>query len=62
MATVTLHLPDETPLAALKQLADSVDCDLRMLPDGSYRARPRHSNANVVPMRRYQRVIARHQP
>jgi len=55
MTTITLHLPDDTPLAALRGMADGIDCDLRLLPDGSYQARPRHTNANVVRMPRRKR-------
>lgn len=64
MTTITLHLPDNTPLERLHNLADSIDCDLRMMPDGSYRARPRNAatNSNVVKMPRYRRQIAHATP
>lgn len=54
MKTITLHLPDKTPLLALRDMAESINCDLRQCPDGSYVARPRdvHTNGNVVKMPR----------
>lgn len=60
MTTITLHLPDHTPLERLHSLADSIGCDLRRMPDGSYSARPRNAatNSNVVKMPRYRRQIA----
>lgn len=48
MATITLELPDSTPLSALRELADSQNCDLRRGPDGVIRAIPRE--ANVIPL------------
>ena len=55
MTTITLHLPDNAPLAALHAFADQIDCVLRRLPDGSYSAVPRHGNATVVKFPRYRR-------
>lgn len=49
MTTITVHMPDDTPVSALRALADDIACDLRLLGDGSYLFRPRHSN-NVAPL------------
>jgi len=55
--TITLQIPRSTPLAALRDMADSIGCDLRLMPDGSYMARPRdvQTNSNVVKMPRHKR-------
>jgi len=62
MTTITLQLPDDTPLSALHGMAESIDCDLYRLADGTYTARPRHSNATVVPIRSWDRVNNRNLP
>lgn len=57
MLTITLQIPRHTPLATLRDLADSIGCDLRLMPDGSYVARPRdvQTNCNVLKMARRKR-------
>lgn len=64
MTTITLHLPDQTPLERLHNLADSIDCDLRRMPDGTYSARPRsaQTNAHTVKMPHYRGQIRRATP
>lgn len=53
MTTITLQLPDTTPLAALRDMAERIGCDLRRGQDGTYIARPRHTNEGRVKMPRY---------
>lgn len=48
MATITLELPDSTPLATLKELAESVGCDLRLVQQNSFKAVPKDSAGQVV--------------
>lgn len=43
MTTITIELPDQTPLAALSELADRVGCELRLTTSGNYKAVPRQS-------------------
>ena len=58
--TITLTLPADAPISAVRDLADSIGCDLRLMADGSYAAIPRHTNASVVkfPRRRRQYIHA----
>jgi len=62
MTTITLQLPDDTPLSALHGMAESIDCDLYRLADGTYTARPRHGNETVVPIRHLERLNHRDRP
>ena len=55
MSTITMHLPAGTPLALVREFADRIGCDLRLMRDGTYSALPRHTNANVVKMPRRRR-------
>jgi len=41
MTKITIELPDDAPMTVLRDLADAVDCDLKLRPDGTYVARPR---------------------
>ena len=61
MTTITLHLPDNAPLSVLFRMADEIGCFLRLLPDGSYAAVPRH-DTNVVkfPAERRQERVRMH--
>lgn len=48
MATITIELPDNTPVAVLGELADKVGCELRMVRDGSFKAVPKEGGAKIV--------------
>lgn len=47
MPVIKLELPDKTPLSALRELAESQGCDLRLSQDGTYRAVPRYPSKVV---------------
>lgn len=60
MATITLNLPDTTPLASLRAWAESIGCELQRRPDGTYTARPRggaQTNANRIKRPRHKGQI-----
>jgi hypothetical protein len=57
MTTITLDLPNTTPLRELHDLASRLGCTLRYAGPGHYTARPRQNGGTVVHLpRRPQRV------
>lgn len=50
MRTITIELPDNTPIISLMEFAAQIKCDMKLVEHNRFRFQPSDSQENVIRM------------
>ncbi|GGE75742.1 hypothetical protein GCM10011533_30110 [Streptosporangium jomthongense] len=57
MRTITIELPDNTPIISLMQFAAQIKCDMKLVEHNRFRFSPAEGQSNVVRMQSRPRAV-----